>query len=278
MQGIGVFDSGFGGLTILESLQESMPEHDFMYLGDNARTPYGDKSFEQVNQYTKEAIDWLFEQGCPLVILACNTASALALRNIQQIHLKLNHGAKKRVLGVVRPTTEIIGNYSKTNKIGLLGTPATVESNSYGIEVKKFFPQVSLYQEACPFWVPMIEEHTYEDASSKIQIQKNCEALLKKNKDIDTILLACTHYPILLPIIEKIVPKEIRIVTQGDIVAKSLLEYLHRHPEMENLISKNKNTVFYTTETDIEKFKEKSTHFYKAISTVRHTNLDLNDT
>jgi glutamate racemase len=278
MQGIGVFDSGFGGLTILESLQELMPEYDFMYLGDNARAPYGEKSFDQVNEYTKEAIDWLLEQGCPMVILACNTASALALRNIQQIHLKQNHGAEKRVLGVVRPTTEIIGNYSKANKIGLLGTPATVESNSYGIEVKKFFPKVSLYQESCPLWVPMIENHTYHEASSKIQIQKNCEALLKQDKDIDTILLACTHYPILLPIIKQIVPKEIQIVTQGDIVAKSLLEYLHRHPKMDESISKNKNTAFYTTETDINKFKEKSTHFYKTISTVRHANLALNDT
>jgi len=239
MQAIGVFDSGFGGLTVLKSLQEAMPDCDFIYLGDNARAPYGEKSFELVNQYTTEAVDWLFSQGCPLVILACNTASALALRNIQQLHLSQKHGTDKRVLGVVRPTTEIIGQYSKTKHIGLLGTPATIESNSYGIEISKFFPEVKLSQEACPLWVPMIEHGTYSEESSKKVVEENIQTLLKMDANIDTILLACTHYPILLPIIEEFVPKHIKVITQGNIVARSLDDYFNRHLSIKDTISKS---------------------------------------
>ena len=219
----------------------------------------------------------LFNQGCPLIILACNTASALALRNIQQIHLKKNYDDDKRVLGVVRPSTEVIGNFSKTKNIGLLGTPGTVESNSYGIEISKFFPEVTLYQESCPLWVPMIEHGTYTEDSSKSVVEQNIQTLLGQDSDIDTILLACTHYPILLPIINEIVPNGIRVIPQGEIIAQSLKDYFNRHLALSDSISKNGQTKFFTTDVNVEKFMEKSTPFYSSISHVNHTNLDQND-
>ena len=270
MASIGVFDSGFGGLTILKSLQVALPQHNFIYLCDNARAPYGEKSFETVNLYTTQAVDWLFAQDCPLIILACNTASALALRNIQHKHLPAIHAGHKRVLGVVRPTTETIGQYSQSHIIGLLGTPATVGSGSYKIEIEKFFPEVELYQEACPLWVPMIEHGEYRKESSKAVVKENLEKLISQNPKMDTILLACTHYPILQDIIEEYVPSNIKVITQGDIVAKSLKSYLQRHPILNQSISRNGETKFYTTEANTDLFIEKAKLFYGQIDSVKH--------
>jgi glutamate racemase len=211
---IGVFDSGYGGLTVLREIVKTLPDYDFLYMGDNARAPYGPRSFETVYQYTLEAVQWFFDQGCELVILACNTASAKALRTIQQRDLpKMAPG--KRVLGVIRPTTEIIGHYSQTGKVGILGTAGTVKSNSYRLEIAKFFPEVEVFQEACPMWVPLIENHEYKDAGADYFVEKDIRALMDQCKTMDTILLACTHYPLLLPKIRQFVPDTMTIVTQG---------------------------------------------------------------
>ncbi len=244
---IGVFDSGYGGLTILKEIKKLLPQYDFIYLGDNARTPYGTRSFETVYQYTKECVTWLFEQNCSLVILACNTASAKALRTIQQKDLpRMNAG--KRVLGVIRPTAEIIGNFTKSANIGILATKGTVQSESYPIEIKKFFPGVKVFQQACPLWVPLVENNEGESEGADFFIKKDIEKLLEKSVEIDTILLACTHYPLLLGKIKKYLPAGIKVVSQGDIVAKSLADYLKRHPEMENKCSHNASFHFFTTD------------------------------
>lgn len=245
---IGVFDSGYGGLTVLKEIKNLLPQYDFIYLGDNARTPYGTRSFETVYEYTLQAVQWLFAQGCSLVILACNTASAKALRTIQQKDLP-KYNNEKRVLGVIRPTAEIIGNYTSTDQIGILATKGTVQSQSYLIEIEKFFPDIKVYQQACPLWVPLVENNEYESDGADFFIKKDIEALLNNSPDIDAILLACTHYPLLLKKIKKYLPAGIKVISQGAIVAKSLEDYLHRHPEIDEKCSKNGHLQFFTTDS-----------------------------
>lgn len=245
---IGVFDSGYGGLTVLKEIVKELPQYDYLYMGDNARAPYGPRSFDTVYHYTLECVQWFFAQGCELVVLACNTASAKALRTIQQKDLP-HIDPHKRVLGVIRPTTEIIGQYSKTGQVGILGTTGTVQSGSYPIEIAKFFPQVQVYQEACPMWVPLIENNEYDKPGADYYVKQHLYHLLSAHPDIDTLLLACTHYPLLLDKIREYVPEGIAIVSQGEIVAKSLAEYLKKHKELADLCSKNGQISFYTTDS-----------------------------
>ena len=244
---IGVFDSGYGGLTVLKEIVQSLPQYDYIYMGDNARAPYGPRSFDTVYQYTWQCVQWFFNKGCNLVILACNTASAKALRTIQQNDLAINYPGK-RVLGVIRPTTEIIGNFSNTGHVGIFGTQGTVASNSYPIEIKKFYPDLQVFQEACPMWVPLVENNEYENPGADYFIKKHVDHLLGQAAGIDTILLACTHYPLLTKKIREFLPVGISIVSQGEIVSNSLVDYLKRHPEMESLCSKNGQRKFFTTD------------------------------
>lgn len=257
---IGVFDSGYGGLTILKEIVKELPEYDYLYLGDNARAPYGTRSFETVYQYTLECVNHLFDKGCHLVILACNTASAKALRNIQQKDLP-NIDPNRRVLGVIRPTTEVIGQYSKTKHIGVLATTGTVVSNSYPLEIAKSFPEFKVYQEACPMWVPLIENNEFNNEGSNYFIQKNVNNLLKQSSEIDAIILGCTHYPLLINKIKQYIPQHIELLTQGEIVAKGLKDYLLRHPEMAVKCTKQGNIEFYTTETP-ENFNSQAGKFF----------------
>lgn len=244
---IGVFDSGLGGLTVLKEIVRLLPEYDYHYLGDNARSPYGTKNFDTVYQYTLEAVRWLFTQGCPLVILACNTASAKALRTIQQKDLP-TLDPEKRVLGVIRPTTEVIGDYTESNHIGILGTQGTVDSGSYSIEIGKSFPELHVYQQACPSWVPLVESGDYLKNEVADPIILDCLTKLgQQSPKIDTILLACTHYPLLYPRIRYMLPNHIQVVSQGEIVAESLVSYLQRHPAMEQKLSKGGQVAFSTT-------------------------------
>lgn len=251
---IGVFDSGYGGLTVLKSLTAALPDYDFIYLGDNARAPYGTRSFETVYEYTRQCVEWFFKQDCPLVVLACNTASAKALRNIQQNYLP-DFYSDRRVLGVIRPTTEVIGNYSKSGKVGILATPGTVQSCSYPVEISKFFPEIKVFQQACPMWVPLIENNEIDNAGSDYFVKACVDELLAQNKDIDVVLLGCTHFPLLEETIKQYLPEHIRVLSQGDIVAASLKDYLNRHPEMEEGLSKTGSRHFYTTDspTDFDK-------------------------
>ncbi len=257
---IGVFDSGYGGLTVLKEITAKLPQYDYIYLGDNARAPYGTRSFDTVYHYTLQCVQWFFSQGCHLVILACNTASAKALRTIQQNDLpKID--ASKRVLGVIRPTSEIIGNFSKTKSVGVLGTTGTVQSQSYLIEIEKFFPGCKVFQEACPMWVPLVENNEYNNKGADYFIEKNVSNLLSQSKDIDTLLLACTHYPLLAEKIKQFVPSGCLVISQGNIVADSLEEYLNRHPEIEAKCSKGGNLLFFTTDS-AEDFDNKAAIFY----------------
>jgi glutamate racemase len=258
---IGVFDSGYGGLTILKEFIRRMPEYDFIYLGDNARAPYGSRSFEVVYRYTLEAVNKLFAMGCPLIILACNTASAKALRNIQQNNLPLIDPSR-RVLGVIRPSVEVVDQYTLTKHIGVLGTIGTVKSESYKIEIRKLFPGLTVVQEACPLWVPIVEHDEINTPGADYFVKKNIDQLLSRDPLIDTILLGCTHYPLLLHIIEKHLPAGIKAIPQDKIAAESLIDYLHRHPEMDRRISKNRSTRFFTTDpTDI--FEERGSLFFE---------------
>lgn len=245
---IGVFDSGYGGLTILKSMMEKLPAYDYLYLGDNARAPYGTRSFDTVYNYTLEAVEWLFQQHCPLVILACNTASARALRTIQQIDLpKMN--TSNRVLGVIRPTTESIGYYSSSREIGILATSGTVTSNAYPIEINKFFPDIKVFQQACPLLVPLIENDEYQNEGAQYFINKYVHQLKAQSAHIDTILLACTHYPLLQEQIQRAAGNHISVISQGDIVASQLKNYLFRHPEMDKRCSKNGKRQYFTTDS-----------------------------
>ncbi len=260
---IGVFDSGYGGLTVLKEIAAKLPAYDYIYLGDNARAPYGTRSFDTVYQYTLQSVQWFFSQGCQLVILACNTASAKALRTIQQKDLAntpLGDGGK-RVLGVIRPTSEVIGNFSKTKNVGVLGTTGTVQSQSYLIEIEKFFPGCRVFQEACPMWVPLVENNEYNSKGADYFIEKHITSLLSQSKDIDTLLLACTHYPLLMDKIRQFVPAGCAVIPQGNIVANSLAVYLQRHPEMEARCSKGGSRRFYTTDS-AEDFDSKAAVFY----------------
>ena len=245
---IGIFDSGYGGLTVFKEIEKKLPQYDYIYLGDNARVPYGIRSFETVYQYTWECVQHLFRMGCRLVILACNTASAKALRSIQQkdlLKLKELH----RVLGVIRPTTEIVGDFTLSGHVGVMGTQGTVNSNSYQIEIKKFFPETEVYQQACPMWVPLVESNEHNSAGADYFVEKYIKQLLDQSPEIDTIILACTHYPLLINKIRKYLPEHIELLSQGEIVANSLQDYLHRHPEIELLCNKTGNVDFYTTES-----------------------------
>ena len=257
---IGVFDSGYGGLTVLKEIKTALPNYDFIYLGDNARSPYGSRSFDTVYHYTLQCVQWFFSQGCPLVILACNTASAKALRTIQQKDLP-PLGTDKRVLGVIRPTAEIIGNFTKTGSVGILATSGTVLSNSYPIEIEKFFPGLNVYQEACPMWVPLIENNEQQSEGTDFFVKKYLDKISAQSKDIDTLLLACTHYPLLLEKIKQHAAPGITILSQGQIVANSLVDYLHRHHELETNCSKNGQISFYTTDS-VEDFNNHASTFY----------------
>lgn len=268
---IGIFDSGYGGLTVLKEIKKALPQYDYLYLGDNARAPYGPRSFETVYDYTLQSVKWLFAQGCPLIILACNTASAKALRTIQQKYLP-EYSAEKRVLGVIRPTAEIIGNYSSTKNIGILGTKGTVQSESYLIEIAHFFPDVKVYQHACPMWVPLVENNEYAAEGADYFIKKDTGILLKNSSEIDTLLLACTHYPLLLKKLKEYLPENITVISQGPIVASSLMDYLRRHPEMENQCSKGNQLQFFTTDSATD-FDKHSQIFFGEKVTSNHVDL-----
>ena len=259
---IGIFDSGIGGLTVFRSIAQQLPGYDYIYLGDNSRAPYGNRSFNTIHQYTWECVQWLFRQDCQLVILACNTASAKALRTIQQKDMQ-GLDPTKRVLGVIRPTAEVIGDLSKTKEIGVLGTTGTVQSESYPIEIKKFFPDLKVYQQACPLWVPLIESGEYEKPGSDYLIKQYLDELMAQSANIDTLLLACTHYPLIQDKIKAHVPANIKLIAQGDIVANSLVDYLQRHPEMEQQLSKNSSKQFFTTDDTIE-FDRHASRFFSA--------------
>jgi len=258
---IGVFDSGYGGLSILKEIKAALPAYDYLYLGDNARAPYGTRDFDTVYEYTLQAIKWFFEKECPLVILACNTASAKALRTIQQKDLPAMDAAK-RVLGVIRPTSEVIGHYSTTKHVGVMGTPGTVQSNSYVIEINKFYPGIKVSQEACPIWVSLVENNEHQSAGADYFVKKHIDNLLQKDEAIDTILLACTHYPLLLDKILKYVPEKVSVISQGEIVAASLRDYLNRHPEIAQKCSKTKQVEFYTT-GDTSDFNNHASLFFE---------------
>lgn len=269
---IGVFDSGYGGLTILRELEKALPDHSFIYLGDNARNPYGTRSYEVVYEYTLQAVKRMFSMGCPLVILACNTASAKALRTIQQNDLP-RIDPDKRVLGVVRPSVEMLGDLSSTRKVGVLGTTGTIQSESYPIEIAKLFPDIQVFNEACPMWVPLVENNEFNSDGADYFIHKNVNNLMTKDADIDTIILGCTHYPLLISKIKKFLSPDIKVISQGHIVADRLVDYLRRHPEMDEKISRGTETKFFTTES-ISKFQESAGVFLEKPVQASHIKID----
>lgn len=269
---IGVFDSGYGGLTILSKIREALPEYDYIYLGDNARTPYGTRSFEIVYEFTLQAVNKLFEMGCHLVILACNTASAKALRTIQMNDLP-NIDPDRRVLGVIRPTAECIGSMTQTRHVGILATAGTIKSESYPLEVHKLFEDIKVSGEACPMWVPLVENNEVNGEGADFFIRKYIDNLLAKDRQIDTLVLGCTHYPILLPKIQKFIPQGVKVVAQGEYVATSLKDYLHRHPEMDMKCTREGKCRFYTTEAE-DKFIESASMFLNENITVQRITLE----
>lgn len=250
---IGIFDSGYGGLTILKEIKKTLPEYDYMYLGDNARTPYGSRSYEAVYNYTLQAVKYLFDKGCHLIIIACNTASAKALRTIQQNDLP-KIAPNKRVLGVIRPSVEEIKNLTETGHIGILATKGTVSSNSYPLEIEKLYRGENLkcVQHACPMWVPIVENNQINTPGADYFLQEDIDAIMRKDSRIDTIILGCTHYPFLYDKIKAMLPKGINVISQGEIVAKSLKDYLKRHPEIESTCLKNSSTKYLTTDTEAD--------------------------
>ena len=256
---IGIFDSGYGGLTILRQIRSLMPQYDYVYLGDNARAPYGTRSFELVYEFTLQAVTHLFQQGCPLVILGCNTASAKALRTIQQKDLPLLD-MTRRVLGVIRPTAESVGILTQTRHVGVVATPGTIKSHTYELEIAKLYPDVVVTGEACPMWVPLIENNEYDSPGADYFVEKRIGNLMRRDPQIDSIILGCTHYPLLLNKILKYVPRGVRIVPQGEYVANSLKDYLMRHPEMDMRCSKH-GTCHYLTTESAEKFRESAQLF-----------------
>ena len=269
---IGVFDSGYGGLTILDKIREVLPEYVYIYLGDNARAPYGTRSFEVVYEFTRQAVNKLFDMGCHLVILACNTASAKALRSIQMNDLPGIDPAR-RVLGVIRPTVECVGEISKNQHIGVLATAGTIKSESYPLEIHKLFPEIQVSGTACPMWVSLVENNESQDEGADYFIRKYINQLLSKDPQIDTVILGCTHFPILLPKIRQYIPEHISVIAQGEYVAESLKDYLKRHPEMDAKCTKNGNCQFYTTEAE-EKFSESASTFLKQQISVKHITLE----
>jgi len=269
---IGIFDSGYGGLTILEKIRTELPEYDYIYFGDNARTPYGTRSFDVVYKYTLECVTKMFEMGCQLVVLACNTASAKALRTIQQRDLPLLD-PNRRVLGVIRPTVEAVGAMTQSKHIGLLATSGTVQSNSYPLEIQKLHDDILVTSEACPMWVPLIENNEHLSEGADYFVKKNVLQLLENDPQIDTIMLGCTHYPLLEDKIKSFLPNSIRVVSQGEIVAKSMADYLQRHPEMEDLCTKKATIRYYSTES-IEKFSTSASIFLNDEIHAEHIDLD----
>ncbi|HJV76935.1 MAG TPA: glutamate racemase [Paludibacter sp.] len=268
---IGIFDSGYGGLTVLDKIRTELPGYDYIYLGDNARTPYGTRSFDVVYKYTLECVTKLFEMGCQLVVLACNTASAKALRSIQQRDLPLLD-PNRRVLGVIRPTVEAVGAMTKTKHVGLLATSGTVQSNSYPLEIAKLHEDIQVTSEACPMWVPLIENNEYKSEGADYFVRKNVQQLLAADPQIDTIMLGCTHYPLLEDKIKSLLPEGIRVVSQGEIVAKSLADYLQRHPEMEKLCTKDASIRYLSTES-VEKFSTSASIFLNDEIQAEHIDL-----
>lgn len=269
---IGIFDSGYGGLTILEKIRETLPEYDYIYLGDNARTPYGTRSFDVVYNYTLQCVKKLFELDCQLIILACNTASAKALRSIQQNDLPMLF-PDRRVLGVIRPTVEHIDSITKSRHVGILATPGTIQSNSYTLEIAKLFPDITVVGQACPMWVPLIENNEHHSNGADYFVKKYVDEILAKDSLIDTFILGCTHYPLLLNKIKQYTPSGVNIITQGNIVAESLADYLNRHSELELKCSKNGTVTFYTTES-VDKFSTSASIFLK--QTIEANHLDIN--
>ena len=256
---IGIFDSGYGGLTILHGIRQLLPQYDYLYLGDNARAPYGTRSFDVVYEFTRQAVIRLFEMGCHLIILGCNTASAKALRSIQENDLpKLD--PKRRVLGIIRPTAEIVGSITHTRHVGIFATEGTIKSESYNLEIHKLFPDITVSGVACPFWVPLVEYNEADSPGADYFVKKRIDQLMRLDADIDTVILGCTHYPLLLPKIHKYMPRGIRIISQGEYVADSLKNYFQRHPEIEQRCTKGGQVHYLTTENP-EKFKEQAQIF-----------------
>jgi len=256
---IGIFDSGYGGLTILHGIRQLLPQYDYLYLGDNARAPYGTRSYEVVYEFTRQAVMRLFEMGCHLVILGCNTASAKALRTIQQNDLpKLD--PERRVLGIIRPTAEIIGSITKSRHVGIFATEGTIKSESYNLEIHKLFPDITVSGVACPFWVPLVEYNEADSPGADYFVKKRIDQMMRMDADIDTVILGCTHYPLLLPKIHKYIPRGIHIVAQGEYVAHSLQQYFERHPQIEQRCTKGGSVHYLTTENP-EKFKEQAQIF-----------------
>ena len=268
---IGVFDSGYGGLTVLSEIKKQLPQFDYIYLGDNARAPYGNRSFDVVYNFTLEAINFLFDKGCPLVIIACNTASAKALRSIQQNDLP-TISPDKRVLGVIRPSTEEIGTLTQSKHVGVLGTTGTIQSQSYVIELQKFAPEIQVTQHACPMWVPLIENDRHNSVAGKMFIQEDVKALMQKDPKIDTVILACTHYPVIKKQIEEILGQKINVIAQGPIVAEKLADYLSRHTEMEKSLSKNGTMHYFTTENSLV-FDQKASQFLSEVIVSEHVEI-----
>ncbi len=268
---IGIFDSGYGGLTIFRSIRAALPQYDYVYLGDNAHAPYGNLSLETIYHYTLKCVKRLFSKGCPLVILACNTASANALRRIQQDYLP-EHAPDKRVLGVIRPTAEVIGNYSKTGVVGVMGTKGTIHSGAYLDEIHRFFPDMTVFQQVCRLWVPLIEDGEYDSPGADYFVQKYTQNLLAQSAEMDTILLGCTHYPLLADKIRKYLPGHMRLVSQGTLVADSLTDYLQRHPWLEEKISRKGRMKFFTTD-DPEDFDNHAAVFFGQPVQSAHLNL-----
>ncbi len=257
---IGIFDSGVGGLTVMREIVDRLPAYDYLYLGDNARTPYGSRSFETIYHYTLECVKYLFSQNCHLVILACNTASAKALRTIQQNDLPEIDPAK-RVLGVIRPTAEIIGKHSKTGHVGVLGTSGTINSRSYVLEIEHQFPELQIYQQACPMWVPLVENGEFDKAGADYFVKQYIDRIRSYSNKIDILLLACTHFPLLIPKIQAHTDDRMTLLSQGKIVAASLADYLNRHPEIEEKCSKSSNRRFLTTDST-EQFDKHAKMFF----------------
>lgn len=258
---IGIFDSGYGGLTILHGIRQLLPQYDYLYLGDNARAPYGTRSYEVVYEFTRQAVTKLFEMGCHLVILGCNTASAKALRTIQQNDLpKLD--PERRVLGIIRPTAEVIGQLTTSRHVGIFATEGTIKSESYNMEINKLFPDIKVAGVACPFWVPLVEYNEADSPGADYFVKKRIDQLMRLDNEIDTVILGCTHYPLLLPKITKYMPRGIRIISQGEYVADSLLHYFEHHPELEQRCTKGGQVKYLTTE-NTEKFKEQAQTFLK---------------
>ncbi len=269
---IGIFDSGYGGLTVLSEIKTLMPEYDYIYLGDNARAPYGSRSFERVYQFTLEAVKWFFRQGCHLVILACNTASAKALRTIQQVNLP-QLDPSRRVLGVIRPTAESVSTLSESGHIGILGTEGTIRSGSYELEIKKLYPDVTVTGESCPMWVPLVENREYDKPGADYFVQQHLERIFEKDPLIDTIILGCTHYPLLTEKITRYLPENVKIISQGKYVAESLKNYLQRHPEMDRNCTKNGSIYYFTTDS-AERFGQQASIFLNEQVTALQTNLE----